>query len=96
MNIANYNFTPAYLIKNKGTTTTTTTTTTTFFCPICNEYAYSNIPSGGATITFYSCLTGNIETLDVLEGETGVICNCDSVGSPSISAGTLTPTGNSC
>lgn len=98
MNIANYNFVPAYLMKNPQiTTTTTTTTTTAFVCSGgCVEYAYSNIPFGGATITYYECLTGVLTNLPVLQNETGTICSCDSLGTPTITAGTLTPTGNSC
>lgn len=71
-----------------STTTTTTqaptTTSTTLFCAgsSCKNWQYNNVPVGGDTIHYWSCATGDTQTLIVSEGNTGTFCNCNTSGTP--------------
>lgn len=78
--------------------TTTTSTTTAFVCGECNNWEYlgATIPAEGDTISYYSCTTGQLQTITLGFGDpTGNFCNCASVGAPSsLNGTTLTQIGN--
>lgn len=67
-----------------------------FSCGSCRTYQYSSVPVGGDVIHYYSCSTGNAQTTAVGEGDSGTICNCDSVGTPYTDNGTLLTDVGSC
>lgn len=82
--------TPSVTPTQTPTITPTPTPTPPFTCASCRTYDYT-ATSEGAFFNYYSCDTGNLESVGPLgNNESGIACNCDSVGSPFFSPGTGT------